>query len=99
MSPATVLAPDLLEAVAATCAKCWRETHRPPPASAIYLMDDYKRAVTCQLRLEDTAARLAWEHGYQGTLNDLQLAAHREMYGRGDDAQLAKMLRHVTAGA
>ena len=97
MSIAAVLAPDVLEAVAATCVKCWKETHRPPPASAIYLMDDYQWEVRCQVRLESDAARLARGSGYQGTLNGLQHAAHREMYARtGDDADLAKMLRHVT---
>lgn len=79
---------------------CWKEAHRPPAASALYLLDDYKWAVTCQVRLEAEAVQLAWDDGYQGTLNDLRHAAHREMYARsGDDAHLARMLRHVTADA
>ena len=89
------VSPDVLEAVAVTCVTCWKETHRPPLASAIYLMDDYKWAVRCQLGLEGTAMKMAWQDGYQGTADELRLAAHREMYARGDDAQLDKMLRHV----
>ena len=97
MSLVADLAPDVLEAVAATCLRCWKETHRPPPASALYLMDDYKWEVTCQLRRQDVAQQMAWDSGYEGTLDDLQYAAHREMYARsGDDADLAAMLRHVT---
>ncbi len=88
--------PDLLEMVTTTCVQCWIEAHRPPPASAIYLMDDYNWALTCQIRLENQAVQLACKYGYQGTLDDLRHAAHREMYARGDDAQLTKMLRHVT---
>src|SRR5258708_39338832 len=89
------VSPDVLEAVAVTCVKCWKETHQPPPASALYLMDDYKWETGHQVRLENEAAQLARGDGYQGTLDDLQHAAHREMYARGDDAQLDKMLRHV----
>ena len=87
----------LLEAVAATCVTCWKETHPPPPESALYLMDDWKWEAGCQLRRQAAALELAWDEGCEGTANDLQLAAHREMYARsGDDADLARMLRHVT---
>jgi len=99
MSLTAAVAPDVLEAVAAACVECWKETLQIPPASALYLMDDYLWAVSCQRRLQDAAAQLAREHGYQGTLNDLLIAAHREMYARGDDAQLARMLRHIVEGA
>ncbi len=92
------VSPDVLEAVAVTCVKCWKETHQPPPASALYLMDDYKWEVGHQATLENEAAQLARGDGYQGTLDDLQHAAHREMYARsGSDADLARMLRHVEA--
>ena len=100
MSVAAPLAPEVLEAVAATCLRCWKETNLPPPASAIYLMDDYEWAVICRRSLQDSAVRLARERGYQGTVNDLQHAAHREMYARsGDAADLARMLRHVIPDA
>src|SRR5258708_6698709 len=92
------VSPDVLEAVAVTCVKCWKETHQPPPPSALYLMDDYKWETGHQVRLENEAAQLARGDGYQGTLDELQHAAHREMYARsGSDTDLARMLRHVEA--
>ncbi len=100
MNLAVALEPDVLEAIAATCARCWKDAHPPPPATAIYLMDDYKWEAVRQLRLQSEAAQLARDSGHHGSLNDLQHAAHREMYARsGDGTHLARMLRHVTTDA
>src|SRR5258708_9369554 len=89
------VSPDVLEAVAVTCVKCWKETHQPPPATALYLMDDYKWEIGHQVRLENETAQLAPGDGYQGTLDALPHAAHRATYARGAAAPLAKMLGHV----
>lgn len=97
MSPTAVLASGVLEAIAVTCVRCWKEDHRPPPASALVLMEDYRWEVSYQARLESDAVQIAINDGYRGTANDLQHAAHREMYARsGDDVHLTRMMRHVT---
>jgi len=59
-------------------------------------MDEWYWNGICQSRTHDRAVRAARDGGWQGTLPDLELAAHREMYARtGDDIHLARMLRHV----
>ena len=90
------LAPDVLEAIASTCVTCWKADHPPPPASAIYLMDDWKWELVCQGRTHNRAVKLALDGGWQGRGTELNIAAHREMYARtGDDTHLDRMLRHV----
>lgn len=94
MRPPALLPPDLLEAVAATCVKCWRAARPlPPPAE----LDDYRLALKDVMTRQYTVAGWAWDDGCEGTLNDLQRTAHREAYIRsGSPADLIKMLRHVT---
>jgi hypothetical protein len=88
---------DLMKTMNSHCSKCWRADHPPPADSAIYLMDDYKHDLRYVLRHESDIMRLAMECGYDGTANDLFYAAHREAYAlSGEDADLARMIRHVT---
>lgn len=61
-----ILSPDVLEKIAGACVRCWKETHRPPARTAIYLWDDYKWAVGHQVMLQDTAVRLACADGLPG---------------------------------
>lgn len=85
----------IAEIVAKTCMKCWREAHAPPPASALYLMDDYKWDAGYAWRLQCEAMEHARRAGY-GAVGNLHYAAHREMYAlTGNRSELLKMLRHV----
>lgn len=87
----------MLEAVAAACATCWKADHPRPPASALYLVDDWKWDANCQKGTQDRAVQRAQAAGWQGTGAELLIAAHREMYARtGDDIHLTWMLNHIT---
>lgn len=89
---------DLLRDIGTACSKCWREDH--PPAGALGRMDDYKLDLGQVIRRENEIMDLAMECGYDGTRNDLFRAAHREAYALwGRNADLARMLRHVTPDA
>ena len=91
----TALDAGLLKAVRITCFTCWKASHKPPPATALYLMDDYKWEMGCALRLQEDALRVAHDAGYSGNSNDLLYLAHREAFAAGDESQLEAMLRHV----
>jgi hypothetical protein len=93
------LTADFLSAVRVACLTCWKASNPPPAASYIYLMEDYRHDVSLQAHRQATVAALAEGYGYEGSLNDLQYAAHREAYAAGDDSQLEAMLRHVHPAA
>lgn len=83
---------DLMQAIARSCPDCWKADHAPAAADDL---DGYVRALRHLVRHDLELLDLAAEYGYDGTGNDLRYAAHREMYARGDDAQMARMMRHV----
>lgn len=86
---------DLMRTVAANCPACFKATYAPTPEGDL---DGLVRKLSILYRLQGDALMVAAAYGYHGTTNDLQYAAHREMYAQGDDTQLACMLRHVRVG-
>src|SRR5262249_4961377 len=90
---------DIRDRLRSWCDCCWRAAHPPPPHSPLEigpsLYGDWQHEAKWNASRGRQAADFAHQAGYEGSVNDLQYAAHREAYTLGDDEELRAMLNHV----